>query len=148
MKFGLGNSPFRVYDDALNVKDCLRNLLWRIENMRRLAILALVLVFFAIPSYGQRRARAPQRKVVQLTEPNVAGAVSLEEALAKRRSVRRFSNQPLKWAQIARDLLAAFMQAGIPMKEATLKTVQSLESRGLRRAVALRVVAGAVASLP
>ncbi len=125
MKFGLGNSPFRVYDDALNVKDCLRNLLWRIENMRRLAILALVLVFFAIPSYGQRRARAPQRKVVQLTEPNVAGAVSLEEALAKRRSVRRFSNQPLKWAQIGQ---LAWAGQGITDPQRGLRTAPSAGS--------------------
>jgi SagB-type dehydrogenase family enzyme len=77
-----------------------KTLFWRIEKMKRLAILALVLAFFAVPCHGQRRSRAPQRKVVQLTEPNVTGAMSLEEALASRRSVRTFSNQPLKWAQI------------------------------------------------
>jgi len=90
--------------------------------MKRLAILALVLAFFAVPTYGQRRTRAPQRKVVQLTEPNVTGPVSLEEALAKRRSVLRFSNQPLKWAQIGQ---LAWAGQGITDRQRGLRTAPS-----------------------
>lgn len=93
--------------------------------MKRLAILALALAFFAVPCYGQRRTRAPQRKVVQLTEPNVTGPVSLEEALAKRRSVRRFSNQPLKWAQIGQ---LAWAGQGITDAQRGLRTAPSAGS--------------------
>jgi len=93
--------------------------------MKRLAILALVLAFFTIPCYGQRRIRAPQRKVVQLTEPNVTGPVSLEEALAKRRTVLRFSNQPLKWAQIGQ---LAWAGQGITDRQRGLRTAPSAGS--------------------
>jgi len=93
--------------------------------MKRLAILALILAFFAIPCYGQRRTRAPQRKVVQLTEPNTTGSVSLEEALAKRRSVRRFSNQPLKWSQIGQ---LAWAGQGITDSQRGLRTAPSAGS--------------------
>ena len=93
--------------------------------MRRLAIFALVLAFFAIPCYGQRRIRAPQRKVVQLTEPNVTGPVSLEEALAKRRTVLRFSNRPLKWAQIGQ---LAWAGQGITDRQRGLRTAPSAGS--------------------
>lgn len=93
--------------------------------MRRLAILALVLAFFAIPCYGQRRTRAPQRKVVQLTEPNTTGPMSLEEALAKRRSVRQFSNQPLKWSQIGQ---LAWAGQGITDPQRGLRTAPSAGS--------------------
>jgi SagB-type dehydrogenase family enzyme len=107
------------------VKKRLMNLLWRIKKMKRLAILALILAFFAIPCYGQRRTRAPQRKVVQLTEPNTTGSVSLEEALAKRRSVRRFSNQPLKWSQIGQ---LAWAGQGITDSQRGLRTAPSAGS--------------------
>ena len=94
--------------------------------MRRLAILALVLAFFAVPPcYGQRKTRIPQRKVVQLTEPNVTGAMSLEETLAKRRSVRRFTNQTLKWAQIGQ---LAWAGQGITDRARGLRTAPSAGS--------------------
>jgi hypothetical protein len=91
-----------------------------------LAILALVLAFFAVlPCYGQRKTRIPQRKVVQLTEPNVTGAMSLEETLAKRRSVRRFTNQALKWAQIGQ---LAWAGQGITDRARGLRTAPSAGS--------------------
>lgn len=93
--------------------------------MKRIAILVLVLVFFAVPCYGQRRIRGPQRKVVQLTEPNLTGAMTLEEALAKRRTVRRFSNQPLKWAQIGQ---LAWAGQGITEPQRGLRTAPSAGS--------------------
>jgi protease I len=94
--------------------------------MRRLATLALVLAFFAVPPcYGQRRTRIPQRKIVQLTEPNVTGAMSLEETLAKRRSVRRFTNQALKWSQIGQ---LAWAGQGITDKARGLRTAPSAGS--------------------
>jgi len=93
--------------------------------MKRLTILVLALAILAVPCYGQRRTRAPQRKVVQLTEPNVTGAVSLEEAMAKRRSVRQFSNQSLKWAQIGQ---LAWAGQGITDAQRGLRTAPSAGS--------------------
>jgi len=93
--------------------------------MKRLAILALVLTFFVVPCHGQRRTRGPQRKVVQLTDPNLTGAVSLEEALASRRSVRRFTNQSLKWAQIGQ---LAWAGQGITDSQRGLRTAPSAGS--------------------
>jgi SagB-type dehydrogenase family enzyme len=93
--------------------------------MRRLAILALVFALFTVPSQAQRRSRVPQRRIVQLTEPNVTGAVSLEETLAKRRSVRRFTNQSLKWAQIGQ---LAWAGQGITEPQRGLRTAPSAGS--------------------
>lgn len=74
---------------------------------------------------GQRRTRIPQRKVVQLTEPNVTGPMSIEEVLAKRRSVRRFTNQSLKWAQIGQ---LAWAGQGITDRARGLRTAPSAGS--------------------
>lgn len=125
--------------------------------MKRLAIPALILAFFAIPfgsnfvrsgkynvigdtaafaqragvgqtgpvTAGQRRTRFSQRKIVQLTEPNVMGTMSLEETLAKRRSVRRFTNQALKWSQIGQ---LAWAGQGITDRARGLRTAPSAGS--------------------
>ncbi len=42
-----------------------------------------------------------------LPEPNLAGSVSLEEAIAGRRSVREFTEDPLTWREISQLLWAA-----------------------------------------
>jgi len=68
--------------------------------MKRLTILGIALVCFAALCLGQRRTRPAPRKIIQLTKPNLTGTVSLEEALAKRRSVRLFANKPLEPEQI------------------------------------------------
>lgn len=44
---------------------------------------------------------------IELPEPNTKGAISLEEAIVTRRSVRRFSSQPLTPSQISQLLWAA-----------------------------------------
>jgi SagB-type dehydrogenase family enzyme len=94
--------------------------------MRRLIILAFVLAFFAVPPcHGQRRTRIAQQKIIQLTEPNVTGTMSLEEALAKRRSVRRFANKPLTWAQIGQ---LAWAGQGITDRQRGLRTAPSAGS--------------------
>lgn len=80
--------------------------------MKRLTILIIILAGFAIVCLGQYRSppllssgrktrgRKPTLKIVQLTEPKLTGPVSFEQALAKRRSVRQFTGQPLKFIQI------------------------------------------------
>ncbi|NIP26880.1 MAG: hypothetical protein GWN67_21635 [Phycisphaerae bacterium] len=69
--------------------------------MKRFIIPAIIIVVFAALCPGQRRSRVSPLKIIQLTEPSLTGSVSFEEALAKRRSVRQFTNQQLKPAQIS-----------------------------------------------
>jgi len=60
--------------------------------------------------------------VVQLTEPKLQGSVSLEEALAKRRSVRQFTGQALRQAQISQ---LAWAGQGITEPQGGLRTAPS-----------------------
>jgi len=97
--------------------------------MKRLTILSIIAGFVAI-CLGQYRPVAPPRtntraavrKVVQLTEPKLQGSVSFEEALAKRRSVRQFSGQALKQAQISQ---LAWAGQGITEPKGGLRTAPS-----------------------
>jgi SagB-type dehydrogenase family enzyme len=50
---------------------------------------------------------SPLSTVLSLPSPATAGSLSLEEALAGRRSVREFTSQPLSWAHIGQLLWAA-----------------------------------------
>jgi len=68
--------------------------------MKHFIIPAIILVGFATLCPGQRRSRVSPLKIIQLSEPSLKGSVSFEEALAKRRSVRQFTDQHLKPAQI------------------------------------------------
>jgi len=70
---------------------------------------------------GRSRSRAPQM-IIQLTDPNLEGDMSLEEALAKRRSVRQFSSQPLKRSQISQ---LAWAGQGITEPQRGLRTAPS-----------------------
>lgn len=67
--------------------------------MKRLIILAVALACLATLCLGRNRSRGPQM-VIQLTDPNLQGHTSLEEALAKRRSVLQFSSEPVTRTQI------------------------------------------------
>jgi SagB-type dehydrogenase family enzyme len=60
--------------------------------------------------------------IIQLTDPNLEGDMSLEEALAKRRSVRQFSSQPLKRSQISQ---LAWAGQGITEPQRGLRTAPS-----------------------
>lgn len=50
---------------------------------------------------------APARDVVELPAPRTEGGMSLEEALASRRSVREFTDEPLTLEQVSQLLWAA-----------------------------------------
>jgi len=89
--------------------------------MKRLTILAIVLACFATLCLGRSRSRAPQM-VIQLTDPNLKGTVSLEEALARRRSVRQFSSEPIKRSQISQ---LAWAGQGITEPQRGLRTAPS-----------------------
>jgi len=89
--------------------------------MKRLTILGIVLVCFAALCLGQRRTRSPQ-KIIRLTNPNLTGTVSFEEALAKRRSVRLFSSIPLESEYIGQ---LAWAGQGITDQQRGLRTAPS-----------------------
>jgi len=67
----------------------------------------LLVIVLPVVCLGQRRPRASQLKIVQLAPPAAAGPLSLEQALAKNRSVRRFTTQPLNFNQIGQLAWAA-----------------------------------------
>jgi protease I len=94
--------------------------------MKRLTILTIILAGFAIVCLGQYRSRISSRKpvlkIVQLAEPRLTGPVSFEQALAKRRSVRQFTNQSLKFAQIGQ---LAWAGQGITEPQKGLRTAPS-----------------------
>jgi SagB-type dehydrogenase family enzyme len=60
--------------------------------------------------------------IIQLTDPNLKGDMSLEEALAKRRSVRQFSSEPIKRSQISQ---LAWAGQGITEPQRGLRTAPS-----------------------
>ena len=90
--------------------------------MKRLGILAIILTGFAALCPGQSRSRVSPLKIIQLSEPTLKGTVSFEEALAKRRSVRQFTDQQLKPAQIGQLAWAA---QGITEPQRGLRTAPS-----------------------
>lgn len=99
-----------------------KNLFWRIRKMKRLAILAIVLACFATLGLGQRRTRLSPQKIIQLTDPNLTGKLTFEEALAKRRSVRQFSSQALTRSQIGQ---LAWAGQGVTDRQRGLRTAPS-----------------------
>ena len=89
--------------------------------MKRLTIFAMVFACFATLCLGRSRSRTPQM-IIQLTDPNLVGYMSLEEALAKRRSVRQFSSEPIKRSQISQ---LAWAGQGITEPQRGLRTAPS-----------------------
>jgi len=92
--------------------------------MKRLIILAIVLICSVTLCLGRSRTRAPQM-IIQLTDPNLTGNVSLEDALARRRSVRQFSSEPVKRSQISQ---LAWAGQGITEPQRGLRTAPSAGS--------------------
>ncbi len=90
--------------------------------MKRLIILTIVLACFATLCLGRSRSRSAPQMIIQLTDPNLKGAISLEEALVKRRSVRQFSSEPVKRSQIGQ---LAWAGQGITEPQRGLRTAPS-----------------------
>ena len=93
--------------------------------MKRFMILAIVAVSCTTICLSQRRSRTSRLKVIQLAEPNLSGSVSLEEALAKRRTVRQFTGRPLKPTQVSQ---LAWAGQGITEPVRGLRTTPSFFS--------------------
>ena len=90
--------------------------------MRRLTIPAILLCVFAVVCVAQQRSRVSQLKVIQLAEPKLTSSVSLEQALAQRRSVRDFARRQLDLSQIGQ---LAWAGQGITKKERGFRTAPS-----------------------
>jgi protease I len=90
--------------------------------MKRFMISTIILAGFAALSLGQSRPRVSPLKVIQLSEPSLKGPMSFEEALAKRRSERRFTQQQLKPEQISQ---LAWAGQGITEPQKGLRTAPS-----------------------
>jgi len=71
-----------------------------LRHMAKWAWLTLMPVVVVAVCMGAEKAEVSPLKKVQLSLPSLTGQVSLEQALAKRRSVRRFTNQPISFEQI------------------------------------------------
>jgi protease I len=71
---------------------------------------------------AQRRARVSPLKIIQLSAPKLTGSVSLEQALARRRSVHDFTGKSLSFTQIGQ---LAWAGQGITEPEAGLRTAPS-----------------------
>jgi protease I len=90
--------------------------------MNRLKIFAIILTCLTAVCSGQSRSRVSTLKVIQLSAPSLKGPVSFEEALAKRRSVRQFTNQELKAIHLSQ---LAWAGQGITEPEKGLRTAAS-----------------------
>jgi protease I len=78
--------------------------------MKRLIIPIIILAAFTNICFGQeagRRTRASRGGLIQLPQPRLTGSVSVEQALAKRRSIRRFTGQGLSLSEISQLAWAA-----------------------------------------
>ncbi len=94
--------------------------------MKRFTIPAMLLCFFAVVCVAQQRSGTPSRvsklRIIQLAEPKLTGPVSLEQALAERRSVREFASRQLDFAQVGQ---LAWSGQGITEKEKGFRTAPS-----------------------
>ena len=93
--------------------------------LRRIAkwgSLAIILAGFTTVCLGQYKSRVSPLKIIQLSAPRLTGPVSLEQALAKRRSVREFTHQQLNFAQIGQ---LAWAGQGITEKRRGFRTAPS-----------------------
>ena len=78
--------------------------------------------------------------MIELPAPSLAGSVSVEDAINKRRSVREFSDQPLSMADLSQCVWSAQGTTGADGKKV-------VPSAGAVYPVTLYVVAGAIANL-
>jgi len=90
--------------------------------MKRLTIIIAILVCLAAVCMGQRRARVSPLKIIQLSAPKLTGSVSLEQALARRRSIHDFTGKSLSFTQIGQ---LAWAGQGITEPEKGLRTAPS-----------------------
>jgi protease I len=79
---------------------------WR-HKMRRRLLTIIVSVGLVATGFCQRPDRPVTLRIVQLPQPKLSGPMSLEDALAKRRSIRTFSPMGLTYDQLGQLAWAA-----------------------------------------
>ena len=90
--------------------------------MRRVLLVACMgVVLFGLAA-GAASARKRGGKMIELPDPSKGGKVSLEQAIAKRRSVRRFSGEALSLEQLGQLAWAA---QGITLPERGFRAAPS-----------------------
>jgi SagB-type dehydrogenase family enzyme len=65
------------------------------------ALMVLLAAFISTPALGQ------EKQVIKLPAPSLKGAMSVEEALSKRRTIRQFASRALTLAQLSQLLWGA-----------------------------------------
>jgi SagB-type dehydrogenase family enzyme len=109
-------------------------------------LLLLTATLVAIAAAGDSGPAAV--KTVKLPPPVLDGSVSVERCLAQRRSVRRYSNQPLKLAEVSQLLWAAYgVTEPMPNVSGVRGGLKTAPSAGGLYPLELYVVVGNVTSL-
>ena len=90
--------------------------------MKRVLLITMVFALLLSVVSGQSRSRKGALRMIQLPQPKLNGPVSLEQALAKRRSIRSFSSQALSYQQLGQLAWAA---QGITEQSRGLRTAPS-----------------------
>jgi SagB-type dehydrogenase family enzyme len=90
--------------------------------MKRLAIFIIILIGLAAVCLARHESVVSSLKTVRLSEPRLTGRTSLEQTLAKRRSVRQFTGQQLSAEQISQ---LAWAGQGITEKQRGFRTAPS-----------------------
>ncbi len=109
-------------------------------------LLLLTATLVAIAAAGDSGPAAV--KAVKLPPPVLDGSVSVERCLAQRRSVRRYSNQPLKLAEVSQLLWAAYgVTQPVPDAPQLRGGLRTAPSAGALYPLELYVVAGNVTGL-
>ncbi len=103
--------------------------------------LAIVNAALCLGGAGPRVAQATGQDAIALPAPQRAGAVSVETAIARRRSVREYAETPLSVAEVSQLAWAA---QGITHEDG----LRTAPSAGALYPLELFVVAGSVTGLP
>jgi len=70
-----------------------------------LLLVSIVAIGFSLIATGV--FSQPEKKVISLPKPALKGKVSIEETIARRRTIRRFTSEPLSLSQLSQLLFAA-----------------------------------------
>jgi SagB-type dehydrogenase family enzyme len=90
--------------------------------MKYVVLFLIVLAGPETIAFAEPQARSVNLRVIQLPEPELTGSMSIEESLAKRRSIRSFNGRKLDYTQIGQLAWAA---QGITESKRGLRTAPS-----------------------